>query len=452
MAMANTAINIRYVFKLYCHLGLTGACMDHVSYPGGADAEKRFRTKYSNSASSTPMAANELSIYNELVSQSSSSPADATASHVAHRQFLFGALLGCISAVGYTAANGFLKAAADCELNAIWVSSVKTVPTVAGALLLLTWSWHRGQRLFPARNVVLELLIAGLFGQIAGNVLFQWSLGIMGLAITVPLCFGAIICSSVVLGRLWLDELVTRATMCSVGLIVAAIWILSLSAGDAYHPIQAASTSQITSAVTAACIAGLAYGVLGMVIRRAAIANASVAATTFLISGVGTVSLSILSWQQQGWAGIEQTTANEWMLMVSAGVCNFIAFVALTRALQITSLIFVNAINASQVAMAAVMGVLLFGEEISLGLLLGATLTVVGLMIMPRKSAQATRYYRPNASNSELGVQKSANFDSSNLSRSSSHEDNSSNGASKDCVSQTEEELQLKDDFAAGIE
>ena len=387
------------------------------------------------------------------VTQSNSPLSDPTASHIAGRQLMLGTLLGCISAVGYTAANGFLKAAAESELDPIWVSSVKTLPTVVGALPWLIWSWHRGQRLFPARIVVLELLVAGLFGQLAGNVLFQWSLGIVGLAITVPLCFGAIICSSVVLGRLWLHESVTRATVFSVGLIVAAIWILSLSANDAYQPIlqQAAPTGRIATAVVAACIAGGAYGVLGLVIRRAAIAKASVAATTFLISGVGAVSLSMLSWRQQGWQGIEQTTADQWVLMVSAGICNFIAFVALTRALQITSLIFVNAINASQVAMAAVLGVLLFGEKVSLGLLLGSTLTVLGLLMMPRKSARATRYDRPRKTDNDLPVQKYANCASSDASRSSSHEDNSSND-SNGVTSQTGAALKLADDFASGAE
>lgn len=385
----------------------------------------------------------------------SNSPlADAIAAEAARRHLLLGTLLGCISAVGYTAANGFLKAAAEAQLDPIWVSSVKTLPTVAGALPWLIWSWHRGQRLFPARRVVLELLAAGLVGQLAGNALFQWSLGIVGLAITVPLCFGAIICSSVLLGRIWLHESVTPATLLSVGLIVTAIWILSLSADDARQTVlaQVAPAPRIAAAVAAACVAGSAYGLLGMVIRRAAIADASVAATTFLISGVGAVSLNMISWQQQGWEGIQQTTNAHWVLMVSAGICNFVAFVALTRALQITSLIFVNAINASQVAMAAVMGVLLFGEKISPGLLFGSALTVLGLLIMPRKSARATHYNRPSDTNRDLGVQKSANSASSNSSRSSSQAANSSNEPSNGATSTTNPALTLADDVASGAD
>jgi len=63
---------------------------------------------------------------------------------------------------------------------------------------------------------------------------------------------------------------------------------------------------------------------------------------------------------------------------------NLIAFLALTRALQITSLVQVNALNASQAAMASVAGIVLFREQASPALALGVSLTVLGLLIMPR--------------------------------------------------------------------
>ncbi len=382
---------------------------------------------------------------------------------------MIGALLGCVSAVGYTAANGFLKASAEAALDPIWVSTIKTLPTILGAFPWLAWSWWRGQRLFPPWRVVFELLIAGLFGQLAGNVLFQWSLGALGLAITVPLCFGAIICSSVLLGRIWLHESVTPRTLGSVGLIVAAIWILSLSARDVHglpSSPQATPTYLVVLSIGAACVSGSAYGVLGMVIRRAAMEGASVAATTFLVAGVGTVSLSLLSFQQHGFGHLQQTTVEQWGVMVAAGVCNFIAFVALTRALQVTSLIFVNAINATQVALASVLGVVLFGEPVSVGLILGATLTACGLLIMPRKTARSAgrpqppdvpyrdsleSYLRPSAEDSDLGVRKSENRDSSDESCVSSQPEKASSEPRSETPS-LNAELTLADEFSSGAE
>jgi drug/metabolite transporter (DMT)-like permease len=59
-----------------------------------------------------------------------------------------------------------------------------------------------------------------------------------------------------------------------------------------------------------------------------------------------------------------------------------LAFAALTKALHLSSVPFVNALNASQSAMAAVIGVLLFREAFSLPLLSGVLLTAVGLLMM----------------------------------------------------------------------
>ena len=78
------------------------------------------------------------------------------------------------------------------------------------------------------------------------------------------------------------------------------------------------------------------------------------------------------------------TDSADFGMMVLAGVFNLIAFVALTRALQITSLVYVNALNASQVAMASLAGIVLFHEQASPTLTIGVSLTVLGLLIMPR--------------------------------------------------------------------
>lgn len=81
---------------------------------------------------------------------------------------------------------------------------------------------------------------------------------------------------------------------------------------------------------------------------------------------------------------MRETTRGDFGMMLLAGIFNVIAFLALTRALQITSLVRVNALNASQVAMASVAGIVLFQEQASPALTLGVALTVVGLLIMPR--------------------------------------------------------------------
>lgn len=298
---------------------------------------------------------------------------------------LWAAIYGAISAVGYTATNICLRSVTDCD--PVWVSCVKTIPTVIGVAPWLIVRWSRGERVFPPWPIVATLLAAGLLGQFGGNVVFQWAMGIIGLALTVPLCMGMIIIASAVLGRVLLLEGVSRKAVVALAILLVAIWVLSLGAhgaSDAISELGAVSPWLVTGAVIAGCVSGLCYAVLGVAIRRAGQRTSSVPATTFCIAIVGLLTLGPFAIYRIGVEQMLQTPRLDFAMMVLAGVFNVIAFVALTRALQITSLVYVNALNATQVAMASIAGIMLFDEQASPALTLGVSLTIVGLLIMPR--------------------------------------------------------------------
>jgi drug/metabolite transporter (DMT)-like permease len=65
--------------------------------------------------------------------------------------------------------------------------------------------------------------------------------------------------------------------------------------------------------------------------------------------------------------------------MLAAGVCNTVGFTALTKSLQLTNVVYVNALNATQATLAALAGVLLFQEALSPWLAAGVLLTIAGL-------------------------------------------------------------------------
>ena len=77
--------------------------------------------------------------------------------------------------------------------------------------------------------------------------------------------------------------------------------------------------------------------------------------------------------------------------MLAAGICNAGAFLFLALALRWTGLIFVNALNASQAALAAIAGVLLFQEASSIALWVGVALTVLGLLLMRENGKNGSR-------------------------------------------------------------
>ena len=253
----------------------------------------------------------------------------------------------------------------------------------------------------PRGRTLAVVVAAGLTGQLGGNVLFQWALSVIGISLTVPLCLGAIILSSTVLGRMWLNEGVSGRTLISIALLIGSIWILSLGAREAAasghntlppaghaDPAAGPGTVLVGGAVLAACASGLAYALLGVAIRRSIISGTSVTGTIWTVAVTGVMSLALLAQARLGVAGILATSGHDLQVMVTAGTCNFIAFLSLGRALKLTTLLYVNALNASQVAMAAVAGLWLFNEPSSAALLWGVGLTVGGLLFMPRPTTR----------------------------------------------------------------
>ena len=302
---------------------------------------------------------------------------------------VFGTLCGLASAVGYTAANICLRAVS--HHDPVWVSAVKASPTVLLFGPWLVFDWLRGAGRLPSWRTIGALAVAALIGQLFGNVIFQWSLGIVGIALVVPLTLGAMIVAGAVLGRIFLREGVTLRMAIASLILITAIFVLSLGAGNASRhvlpPGSAVSYWLVAAGVLAACLSGVAYALLGVVIRRSVTGRMSVAMSLVMVTTTGVLTLGPLAYARIGWSGMRATPAHDLAIMLLAGVFNAMAFLALTKALQLIPIVYVNALNATQATMAAVAGVVIFHEPLSVALWCGISLTVVGLMSMQQRKA-----------------------------------------------------------------
>ena len=296
----------------------------------------------------------------------------------------FGTVCCLFSAVGYSAANVGLRAVAHCD--PVWVSAVKAVPTVVLVAPWLVVRARRGLPVWPSWRMVVALAVAGLIGQIGGNVFFQWSLGIVGIALAVPLCLGGQIISSAILGRAVLGEGITWRMAGAIVVLMLSVFVLSAGAGEAQRSVATATAQNdwrlLVAGVATVCASGVAYSVLGVVIRRGVQRDVSQSSILFIVCLVGLVALGALSFARIDAQEMLATSSFDLSMMLLAGVCNAVAFLSLTKALQLTSLVYVNALGATQATMAALAGVLFFGEARSTALLAGVTLTIVGLLLM----------------------------------------------------------------------
>ena len=295
---------------------------------------------------------------------------------------VLGTIYGLFSSLIYTCANSFLTAVG--HRDPVWVSAVKAVPTVALMGVVLAVLAMRGRRLLPSVPMLAGIAAGGLIGQLGGNIAFQWALSQIGVALTVPLSLGGMILFAAVLGRVFLYEPVTLKAAFALAVLLAAIAVLSLGAREASEQVSDAPVPilHIVAGVAAACLSGLAYAVLNVILRYGITRGAPLPTTLFTVSIAGMLALSLIAWLRIGAPGMLATTPHEWLLMLAAGLCNTAAFVSLTKSLQLTSVVWVNALNATQATMAAVAGVLIFDEPLSQWLAIGIGLTIAGLMLL----------------------------------------------------------------------
>ncbi|NLF67435.1 MAG: DMT family transporter [Candidatus Anammoximicrobium sp.] len=327
---------------------------------------------------------------------------DLAASASGSRHAVLGTLYGLFSAVGYTAANACLRAVSDCD--PIWVSAVKAFPTLVMAGPWVAVQAWRGRRIWPGWRVLGLLAMGALVAQVIGNVIFQWSLGVVGLALAVPLTLGTMILGGALLGRTLLHEPLTLRMAAAVVTLIAAVTALSLGAGDAHRSVAGPGLPatnawwQVALGVAGAMLAGLSYSILGVVIRYGVKGRASLSITLLTVSTLGVISLGGWSVQRVGWRGMWDTPLAELGMMVLAGIFNAVAFLALTKALQLVNLVYVHALNATQATMAALAGVLIFHEAPSPELAFGVLLTIVGLLLMKQRTRAARRRPLPPVS------------------------------------------------------
>ncbi len=299
-----------------------------------------------------------------------------------------------LSALCYTAANICLRQLAELEVLSAWVICIKETVAVAVVGPWLLWQVCLGRRFsFPPR-ALLVLALAGLGVQLAGNLGIQWAYGVIGLAISLPLALGMSLTGSAVIGIVLFYEWLPIRSIVAVGMVIGSIVLLSVGAtGHADSPgttSAASGTFVVLLAIGAACVGGIMFASLSAAIRYAAKSNVPVAVTVVVVTGMGVISLGTLSLVRLGPTKMLATEPYTLAWMVASGVFNLIAFALITKGLQLTTLVHANVLSASQVALGATAGILLFHESYNLWLLGGIALTITGIAFFqhPRRKKE----------------------------------------------------------------
>ena len=143
---------------------------------------------------------------------------------------------------------------------------------------------------------------------------------------------------------------------------------------------EARSLKLATLSVLLVCGSGIGYALFGIVIRHCVQTGMSNPMVLFISSTVGFIVLLIATFISADASVISNTSPEDLTYMLLAGVCNFQAFACLVVALRLLTVTSVNLLNSSQIAIAAIAGVVFFNEPITTPLVLGVMLTIAGVM------------------------------------------------------------------------
>ena len=307
---------------------------------------------------------------------------------------LLGAVFCGSSALLYAITNICLRRLAV-DANPAWAICVKESVSVAIVGPVLAYHAMRGARCFPPGRAVARILLVGLATQLLGNVPVLWSLGVVGLSITIPVVVGVSLVAGAVAGWVWLREPVTFRSAMALGLLIAAVVLLTLGAGQTNQSITGQSARigplWVALGVGAACLAGCTFALLAITIRSSVTGSVPPAVVVFLITSMGTLALGPLSLWQPGLDGLLQTRAADLQVMLLAGLLNLAAFASITKGLQLTTIVHANVLSASQTALAAIAGMLIFHEPPNSAMVLGVTLTVAGIILIDHRTANGRR-------------------------------------------------------------
>jgi drug/metabolite transporter (DMT)-like permease len=231
-----------------------------------------------------------------------------------------------------------------------------------------------------------------LVSQLAGNVLLQYSMGILGVALTIPLCTGAMVIASALLGRAFLGEPLDRHLMTALAILTVSIFLFQNQSEAAVENLSAVRLDVLQGwstlgGVLGAIVPGIAFAGLSVTIRAVLSTETSRLMPIVTVSLVGVLVICPVALLRQG-ERIGEVGILKWEMMVLAGLGNALAFLCLASSLKLLPVAWVNAVNVLQVALATGIGIFLFGEPSSYWLWTGLAMMSGGFFLLIRRGSR----------------------------------------------------------------
>ena len=301
-----------------------------------------------------------------------------------------GMLWSGVSALSYATMNVFLRYVVVIDVDPFFAAFMRTVPVTLYCWFMVIRPFDLRGRSFgslvPPRQFWLVLVGIGVIYNVTGNAAFQVSLTLSGLVLTVPVTHSTMLWSAAFAGLLILREPITRAVAIGVMLLIASLVFLTAGVSSSLPEI---GPVLIAIAVLTAMSAGASYGVGTAIYRRWVANRLTTEQALSIITLTGMISTGAIAFARVGPAEALATPPIAILAMLAAGIANAVALTTISKALEYIAVAKANAINATQIALSALAGILIFAEPVTLLVLVGLALTIAGLLSIGRQPAGA---------------------------------------------------------------
>ncbi len=283
-----------------------------------------------------------------------------------------------LSAVLYTCTNACLRVVVNHD--PYWVSCLKAVPTMLLAAAILLYDRSRGVRHPLSLKLAVGLFLSGVLDHFGGNVCLSMGLGNRRTrgdgAAHLQLGSHHTVHCSAAFGSV---KPITGRTVAAIAFLSAAFLCVSVHTREAARARRSRTDSpsprRPSSSPSPRSASRHRYAVLGAVMREPSPARPACRAPCSW-SAIAGCSPSAGGGRTGRHRHDHRDPDRDYGVIARRRLFNAVAFFALTRAMQLVPVSFVNIVNASQVAMAAVAGVVLFQEPQTAWLYGGIVLTV----------------------------------------------------------------------------
>jgi len=294
-----------------------------------------------------------------------------------------------IAAIGFSGVNICLRSLTlRCDRVSVLLAKEAITFIVIGLWVL--FRTPPDERSLPGPRTIAVLAVIGALTHLLATLPWLWSLAVVGLAVAVTASLCTSLVTTAALGRWVLEERVSIRSLIAMGLLLGAVGLLTsgTQAGPSSGDSEAA-VGPLTPwlAAAAACLAGVIYGVLNVAVRHSVTRGVSLAFVALVGPFMGVVCLGPTCAWRAAWLGLGPIAWGDLAILLAGGMLNAAAWFAFVKSLQTIAAVHANLVTASQVGIAALAGVCLFGESLSPAVLTGVAMTLLGIVCIDPSSA-----------------------------------------------------------------